>query len=881
MAPRLITGALVVRGPELATIEDFLGSRRRGLLITGDRGMGKSRLLRSALADSDRDALLIRGAGRDGVPFGSLAGRQLFGSGDLLHRLDQLLDEIVAGPADELPAVLRRLEELSRDHAAAGIVIAVDDLEALDEASYRLLGEGLRRDQWRYLITCDGRPGEPLDALDSMTIKALGDDEARELLLDHADDDVCWEAVRTLNRIACGNPGLVLDLAEQVPADALAGREPLPHPLPAGAGCARILGGRSAGLGDRELAALAGFAFHDQLPRPMIESIFGAGTVDALLRRDVIMIDEDQVRPHPVSALLAWSRLSSGQRRRLHADLCFAFTDSDPAWAAYHRRLAGGGITEARPDRLVSPLLADGRIADAHRIVETVAAEPAEAVVELCRAELDLALGYVERALAAVRRGLARQPEPAQDLALRLVGLIAAQFAAVDCADLAPDTSRWHEFDAETRSGLAPLLVHQLLRVDLTESAVEAIAALGTAARTAEDRTTLDAIRTDGELDREAPPLVAVRAALHRLADAVRSVPGLGPICLATELMAVGDLAVCRRLIDAARAHLAQAQPQTRVSLDLLLARLELTDGRYSRALPLLVEVDRRQPTLRCIGALGSRIRAEAGLGILTEDPQALLARTQFAPERIRATVEADLGHALLVTGRWTEAAYSLQSALTRSRMIDHGGTAALADLVEAYQLAGQRDLAARAADEHRDRVLDAGTDQTLPIMVRIDALLADRADAERLFGVALGSTGLRPRDLDRARTLICFGRWLLAAGRGEEGRTVLGQATYVMRSLGLDGWVDHIERISRTAPVRRPASLDDQLLEITDDDRELVGYLVSGHTYDQIAARMYLSRRTVATRLKSVYRRLGVANRAELVGLVSVSDAEWARSAS
>ncbi|MFC7622695.1 AAA family ATPase [Microlunatus sp. GCM10028923] len=880
MAPRLITGALVVRGPELATIEDFLGSRRRGLLITGDRGMGKSRLLRSALADSERDAVMIRGAGRDGAPFSSLAGRQLYGSGELLHRLDQLLEEVAAGTADEVPAALRRLEELSRRHGSAGIVVAIDDLEALDEASARLLGEGLRRDHWRYLITSDGRPGEPVDALDSLSIKALSDDEARELLLDHADGDVCWQAVQTLNRIARGNPGLVLDLADQVPPEALSGLEPMPLPLPTGAGCARILGDRSAGLGDRELAALAVFAFHDQLPRTMIETSFGAGTVDTLLRRDVIMVDEDRVRPHPVTALLAWSRLSAGQRRRLHADLCFAFTDVEPTWAAYHRRLAGGSA-EARPDRLVGGLLAEGRVEEAHRIVQAVAADPAEAVVELCRAELELALGYVERALAAVRRGLARQPEPAQDLALRLIGLFAAQVADVDCADLAPDTARWNELDAGVRSGLAPLLIHHLVRVDLTDSAAEAIDALAAAARTAEDRAALAAVRTDWALDREAPASESLRSALHRLADAVRTVPGLGPIWLATELMAVGDLALCRRLIDAARANRAQAQPQTRVILDLLLARLELTDGRYSRALPLLVEVARRQPALRSVAALGSRIRAEAGLGILTEDPQALLARTQFAPERIRATVEADLGHALLVAGRWTEAAYSLASALTRSRMIDHGGTAALADLVEAYQLAGMTDLAARAADEHRDRVLDAGTDQTLPIMVRIDALLADPGDAERLFGVALGATGLRPRDLDRARTLISFGRWLLSAGRGEEGRTVLGQATHLMRSLGLDGWVDHIERISRTAPVRRPAGLHDQLLEITDDDRELVGHLMSGHTYDQIAARMYLSRRTVASRLKSVYHRLGVANRAELVGLISVSSPGWVRSAS
>jgi DNA-binding CsgD family transcriptional regulator len=59
----------------------------------------------------------------------------------------------------------------------------------------------------------------------------------------------------------------------------------------------------------------------------------------------------------------------------------------------------------------------------------------------------------------------------------------------------------------------------------------------------------------------------------------------------------------------------------------------------------------------------------------------------------------------------------------------------------------------------------------------------------------------------------------------------------------------------------------------ITRAEREVVSFLLQGMTNFEIAEQRRTSARTVANQVASIFRKLGVSSRSELVGLLSGSD--------
>jgi len=892
MPSRETSGQLTVRQRELSAIDDFLTSRRSGLLITGEPGVGKSRLLRTALSRSPVDALLIRSGRGDQTPYSSLTGRELYGRGARLVRLDRLLIQLVATSGDRRQRVLEELVAMGHDTAtlAEPLVIAVDDLDALDPATRELVLTGLHGPGWRQVIARDGSAADALDAFELLVLKGLDQAAAGDLLA-HLHGQVSSLVVERLVRQSRGNPKVLLDLADQLPAPALAGVVPLPCPLRVGTATAQLLGGELADLDQDQLIPLGLFAFHDQIAAPVIEAVTGAEPVEQLRHRGLLVLELDHYRvAKPATALLAWSRLPDVTKGEAHRRAADAFRPTDVINSGYHRCLARPGTAAAAELAEIDPRGRPDRAVDCYRLLGVAypfGSEP-DPAVELRRSRLELSLGYFELALESVRRALRQDPEPELALRLQLVGLVAAQFGSAECSDLVLDPDVVARVPGPVRTRIAPLIAHHLLRVGMTDEAADLIDALDEFADQdpARSRAVVAALRSDLGLETDGADPARARGAIRQLATTIDPGCDVGPLAMLPELMAIGDLKECRRLIGLARRAVAGPADEDRLLLNLLSARIELAEGRFTRAHQQLQAIRRSRPTWAGLLVQGALIRCEAALGTLAEDPMELLPRADIGSSRIRAGYEADIGHALLLAGRHAEAAYCLSTALERSRLLEQGGTATLADLVEAHLLAGRPDQAARAARTQRDRLLDADTEPAAAVLARIDALLDTGPDAEQAYERALAVRTGRVRDHDRGRTLICYGRWLLGQGRKEDAAGRFGEATYVMRSLGLEGWVDHIQRLSRAGGAgsrRQQARMEDRrtrLQQIQDSDRELVEHLLSGHTYDQIAARMYLSRRTVASRLKAVYHRLGVANRAELVSFVADNRPEWLRTA-
>lgn len=888
MAYRGTSERITVRHRELAALSEFLISDRRGLLITGDVGMGKSRLLRSALEQTTADVLLIHGRSADEEPYSSLTRRELIGNGSRLVHLDQLLGEVAASSDAERDRGVDRLAVFTADAAKlpGTIVIALDDLEFIDEETRSLLFASLRSSCWRFLISSDGTESGPTSGMEVLALKGVDAEAVAEVLSGARETEVSSLVAHRLARISQGNPAVLMDIADHLSDETLAGRAPLPVPIAVGQACERLLGESLAGMDDDLLGTLATFAFHDQLPATVIDQVCDPAVVMELRQRR--MIDSDGERwwlTPPVMALLAWSRLSPAGQADLHKRASVAYAEVDPVWSLMHEQWTGPIPTADLPAKLaelIDTWIPFGDADTALRLLDIVYppdTSPAPADIERRRARLELAQGYIDLALESVRRGLQRDPDPAIAARLYLVGLGGAQFASQECHDLILDPALVADIPAELREYVVPLIVHQLLRLGQTDDAAELIAAL----EAADDHESLTltqitaALRVDLALESatDEVEVTEARAALLELADIASNRP-IGLVSVLPELIAIGELKLVRRLIGGVRRRFGSLPPALRALFDAFLARVEIADGRFVRSLQVMGITRAVRPTTKGVQFEGSLVRAKASAGTLAEDPLELLTRAQGWSDRVRASYEADIGHALLLAGRWTEAAYCLSTALDRSRLVEAGATSVLADLVEAHQLAGMPDQAERAAHKYRSGLLDKGAEQVAAILTRINALLATGTGAERVYQSAASMRGSKVRDLDRGRALICYGRWLLGKGRDEEAWVQLNEATYVMRSLGLEGWVDYIERIGRTGQTLHTPPSIEQLGQFQAKDRELVAHLVSGRTYDQIAAEMYLSRRTVATRLKAVYHRLGVANRAELVDFVSANRPDW-----
>ncbi len=138
-----------------------------------------------------------------------------------------------------------------------------------------------------------------------------------------------------------------------------------------------------------------------------------------------------------------------------------------------------------------------------------------------------------------------------------------------------------------------------------------------------------------------------------------------------------------------------------------------------------------------------------------------------------------------------------------------------------------------------------------------------------------------RCRTIDRGRTLIARARSALAAGDRDRGLRDLRAARDLMSLLKLDGWVRHIDRLAQVhaAPplvLTAPSPTDPWRGVVRDSDRELLVGVATGLTHDQLARSSYVSRRTIANRLKTLYDLVGVASKSELVLLVMRNPPSW-----
>ncbi len=184
-------------------------------------------------------------------------------------------------------------------------------------------------------------------------------------------------------------------------------------------------------------------------------------------------------------------------------------------------------------------------------------------------------------------------------------------------------------------------------------------------------------------------------------------------------------------------------------------------------------------------------------------------------------------------------------------------------DLVEAQVLAGRTEEA-RAAFAPFDGFAQPGAPTwVLALAARCRALLSEEGSAGFEEALRLHAQGDRP--YDRARTELLFGECLGRQCRQDEARAHLRAALETFELLDATGWADRARTAlweGGEAAVPRDSSL---LSRLTPQDLQIARAIAEGLSNREVAARLFLSPRTIEAQLRSIFTTLGIASRVEL----------------
>ena len=896
----------VGRMAERSRVADLLAAARDGrarpLLVHGEAGIGKSALLTEVCAAADSwSVLAARGSRAEAdLPYGGLQ--------QLLAPVLAGLEVIPALQADALRGALglaapqpdARLAVLAgtlgllvASAQEQPVLLAVDDADQLDAASADALGFLARRlhvGRIALVATArsDRRDGLDDHAFDELRLAGLTLEEARELLAGRVASD---EVVEQLWRETGGNPLALASLPERLGAEERSGHEPIVGPLPAATRVRRLYESRIVALPEETRRALLVAAAGGEASMATINDAVAAIGADparlaAAEQAGIVTIRDGAIEfRDPLLRSAVYHDAAPDDRRAAHDALAGALAEErDADRRAWHRASAA-----ATPDEEVARALEQAALRARRRggvAVEAMALaraarltpqdEPRAARL-LAAARSTRRAGRLPQAAALLEEAaaLAHAPGLASELALERARLTAASGADAAAGELL----RRAADEAAARDGdqAATLLVADVvLMLDAHEVAAAAtsaaravdLAADGSArelgaqahegiALARGDPLALDALRAgaaDGAGDDEDPPLGAWPARLLALA---------------------GER-------EQARALLARLADRHRVSGDLwslaedleALAGLELLAGRLSPALEAVREAlqladDLAWPRARrralCLLAL---VECELGREVdcrAHADEGRELALAHGAADGLAAAGLA-LGRLELASRRPEQAIAALEPVRRAARQ---AGIVApdwlpwAAPLIEAFCAAGRDD---DAREELARLEAAAATSAQRAAAARCAGLLAGRDAFSAHFERALALHEQDGNAYERGRTRLAFGQRELATGAVARARELLRDALDDLELAGAAAWSEHaraaLAECGEVARRQAPRAID----LLTPQELQVVRLVAEGATNRDVAARLFLSQKTVEYHLRNTFRKLAVRSRTELV---------------
>ncbi|WP_460337844.1 helix-turn-helix transcriptional regulator [Actinoallomurus acanthiterrae] len=905
------------RKPLLARARDHL-TAGGSLVLTGPTGIGKSTLL-TTLAAEFTDHRVLRCSLSETerhLPFLGLIDLLAEIGDDLLESLPKhqravLESALLRGddPVGERDVLGLRVAVLAafRNLCSAGpVLLVVDDAQWLDAPSAELLAFIARRAgglPLRALAGLRTGPGDPQDPLElcpppaltlpvpPMTVAEVGG-LLGGLALPRA-------VLAKVHRASDGNPFFALELGR-----ALADHgEPLDPaaPLPVPDGLRTLMLGR--------LFALSSGARHTLLiacaaARPTLDLLRAAGRPEAAAdvaeaRHAGIVAPGEVVRfTHPLLSAVLYAESPERDRLAAHAALADAVTD--PVERARHLAAVAPGR-----DAQVAETLSEAATAARRRGARAAAAQlgllsaerttkpEAEPELRLTAAEDALAAGEFAMARGIAEDVLAEAALPAERVRAWIVLLDSCGQALAELDDVFPRALADARDDPAL---LAPLHYRLAWRAWLVKgSAPRARQEAATAARLAADagdrNTELLALTSQALLEFHIGSPEAERTMARALAgpqDPAIRLGHNGPVYLRYRHHLLHDR------LEEARGELrsltyAVRQRGAVESLFMCLygsAQVEMARGRCDRALDLAYQCLRlaedselSQGPAWCAVAFaeaagGSLDRglaaAERGVGHSEDDGDLL-----FLPTTLHA-----LGHIRLLRG---DAAGAVD-ALRRVRRLETAQGLAEpalrrwhADLAEALTATGAIAEAEELIEETRRDAVRLGRRSVLATLDRAAAVVtAARGDVEvalHCMERAVTALAALPYPIEEGRARLELGRLYLRAGNAAAAREALHGARRVLLRAKAAPWIaavtSELDRLDLGSP---PAIGDgDPMRALSGMERRVATLVAEGATNREIAARLFVSIKTVEAALTRSYRKLGVRSRVGLTRIIAV----------
>lgn len=242
----------------------------------------------------------------------------------------------------------------------------------------------------------------------------------------------------------------------------------------------------------------------------------------------------------------------------------------------------------------------------------------------------------------------------------------------------------------------------------------------------------------------------------------------------------------------------------------------------------------------------------------------------QWADPRRASTVRIYAAHARTLSALGQG---DFETAYQEATLITPPGTLAphaphalwtLMDLVDAAVRTGRN----RQARDHAAAARNAGLAEASPrlaMLVHASAALAADDDGHPGFPQALAVPGSERWPFDLARIHLYHGERLRRGGARAEARHHLTAAAELFRRLSATPWTERAHQELRACGIPGPTATPAGLAVLTPQQREIAELAAAGLTNKRIAERLSLSPRTVSTHLYQLFPKVGVTSRAGL----------------
>jgi DNA-binding CsgD family transcriptional regulator len=210
------------------------------------------------------------------------------------------------------------------------------------------------------------------------------------------------------------------------------------------------------------------------------------------------------------------------------------------------------------------------------------------------------------------------------------------------------------------------------------------------------------------------------------------------------------------------------------------------------------------------------------------------------------------------------------EEALAQLEQIEHPVVAVLAaaDYVEAAARSGATAHARARLALLEALAANARPPWALAAAARCSGLLEPGSEGDAHFAEALELHGDVDRPFDLARTELLYGEYLRRVRRRTEARNRLRSAYEAFEQLGAEGWAERAHRELRTtgeiARKRDPSTLGD----LTPQELQIARIVADGATNREVAAQLFLSKRTIDYHLRKIFAKLDITSRSELMRL-------------